>query len=232
MVDVLQAPASNLGRDIAVVCLEPADCEAVAAAVEALSVSVYERVDDPAVLEDPASPSRDWPGLAIVVGRSGEGRLRRAIAALSSRGRVVIALCGQPGPGDVRALLRVGAAGVVARDDMSHALVPTVIAAASGQVCIPGRHSGATIRPPLSIREKQVVGLVAMGLTNGEIAGRLFLAESTVKSHLSSAFAKLGVRSRHEAVELILDPASGMGLGFLSLDAEPVEPILSKQARG
>jgi DNA-binding NarL/FixJ family response regulator len=77
-------------------------------------------------------------------------------------------------------------------------------------------------RPVLSIREKQVVGLVAMGLMNIEIAERLFLAESTVKSHLSSAFAKLGVRSRHEAVELLLNPASGLGLGILSLDAEAI----------
>ncbi len=77
----------------------------------------------------------------------------------------------------------------------------------------------------LSIREKQVLGLVTMGLMNSEIAERLFLAESTVKSHLSSAFAKLGVRSRHEAVELVINPDCGLGPGILSLVSEPSQTV-------
>ena len=47
--------------------------------------------------------------------------------------------------------------------------------------------------------------------------------ESTVKCHLSSAFGKLGVRSRNEAVKLILDPERGLGMGILALGGEPVE---------
>jgi hypothetical protein len=57
---------------------------------------------------------------------------------------------------------------------------------------------------------------------NSQIAARLFLAESTVKSHLNSAFGKLGVRSRNEAVSLILDPQRGLGLGILAVGGEPV----------
>jgi DNA-binding NarL/FixJ family response regulator len=48
---------------------------------------------------------------------------------------------------------------------------------------------------------------MAIGLTNAQIADQLGLSESTVKSHLSSAFTKLGVASRAEAAALIRDRA-------------------------
>jgi DNA-binding NarL/FixJ family response regulator len=77
----------------------------------------------------------------------------------------------------------------------------------------------------LSSREKQVLGLVVMGYMNSQIAAQLFLAESTVKSHLSSAFDKLGVRSRHEAVARILDPQGGLGVGILTVGGEPLSAM-------
>ncbi|MEZ5062948.1 MAG: helix-turn-helix transcriptional regulator [Solirubrobacterales bacterium] len=51
-------------------------------------------------------------------------------------------------------------------------------------------------------------------MSNAELASELFLTESTVKSHLSSAFAKLNVSSRHEAARLVLDPVRGPALGI------------------
>jgi DNA-binding NarL/FixJ family response regulator len=56
-----------------------------------------------------------------------------------------------------------------------------------------------------------------LGFTNREIADKLYLAESTVKTHLSSAFTKLDARSRSEAVARILDPESGYGVGILAI---------------
>jgi DNA-binding NarL/FixJ family response regulator len=112
---------------------------------------------------------------------------------------------------------------VVLADNLDQGLVPCLQAVQNGQICVP-REQWRQIEPPvLSAREKQILGLVVMGYMNGQIAEQLFVAESTVKSHLSSAFGKLGVRSRNEAVNLILDPERGLGMGILALGGEPVE---------
>jgi DNA-binding NarL/FixJ family response regulator len=71
----------------------------------------------------------------------------------------------------------------------------------------------------LSMREKQVLSMLVMGFTNAEIAAKLFLAESTVKSHLSSSYTKLGVRSRKDAATMILDPVAGLAPGILTITA-------------
>jgi LuxR family maltose regulon positive regulatory protein len=53
---------------------------------------------------------------------------------------------------------------------------------------------------PLTEREQEVLRLIADGLSNREIATRLFVAVTTVKKHASNVYGKLGVRSRTEAV--------------------------------
>ncbi len=59
---------------------------------------------------------------------------------------------------------------------------------------------GPTVSTPLTARELDVLAQVALGCTNAEAAERLSLKPETVKSYLRSAAAKLGTRSRHEAV--------------------------------
>ncbi|MEV0585299.1 response regulator transcription factor [Nonomuraea sp. NPDC050310] len=51
----------------------------------------------------------------------------------------------------------------------------------------------------LTVREVEVLRLIARGRNNAEIAAELFIAETTVKSHVTNAFAKIGVRNRTEA---------------------------------
>ena len=129
----------------------------------------------------------------------------------------------------VRAALTAEAAGVVLADNLDQGLGPCLQAVQSGQICVPREHWRQIEPPALSPREKQILGLVVMGYMNGQIAEQLFVAESTVKSHLSSAFGKLGVRSRNEAVKLILDPERGLGMGILALGGEPVEATPTTQ---
>jgi DNA-binding NarL/FixJ family response regulator len=146
-------------------------------------------------------------------------RLREASAETP-----VVVACAEVRPGELRSALAAGVAGIVLERELDTHLPPCLRAVLSGQICVP-RAQGRQVEPArLTPREKQILGLVVMGYMNGEIGERLYVAESTVKSHLSSAFAKLGVSSRTEAVELILDPERGLGTGILSLGGEPLEP--------
>jgi DNA-binding NarL/FixJ family response regulator len=112
----------------------------------------------------------------------------------------------------IRRAVEAGADGVVFESDLETTLAPTVRAILAGQIAVPQARRREVDRPTLSSREKQVLALVVAGKSNKAIAGELFLAESTVKCHLSSAFSKLGVRSRNEAADLVLH--SGSELGF------------------
>jgi DNA-binding NarL/FixJ family response regulator len=117
----------------------------------------------------------------------------------------------------VRDALGAGLDGLVMERDLDRSLVLAVQSVCAGQLSLPPDYRGQIARPALSAREKQILGMVVMGFTNSEIARKLYIAESTVKSHLSSAFARLGVRSRNEATALILDPEEGLGTGILAI---------------
>ena len=113
----------------------------------------------------------------------------------------------------VRRALRAGADGYVSESAVEEQLNTALTAVLSGQLCVPRCARRAIAPPAFSFREKQVLELVANGLTNGEIADRLYLSESTVKCHLSSSFRKLGVSSRAEAAADVLD-ADALRLPF------------------
>jgi DNA-binding NarL/FixJ family response regulator len=121
-----------------------------------------------------------------------------------------------------RRLLEAGAHGVVATDELGRTLAAAVRAVAAGLVCVPQSASDVAVPPALSIRERQVLALMVGGLSNAEIGERLYLTESTIKSHAASAFRRLGVRSRREAVALVL--GSDESLRRSVLMSHPTEP--------
>jgi DNA-binding NarL/FixJ family response regulator len=129
----------------------------------------------------------------------------------------VIALTTFDDDEDVFAALRAGAVGYLLKDVSSARLVEAVLAAARGESVLQPSVAAKVVarfaqlpdtaeqeRPqplvvPLSDRELSVLRLLADGRSNREIAADLFLAEGTVKNHVTNVLAKLGARDRTQA---------------------------------
>ncbi|MEU9960261.1 response regulator transcription factor [Streptomyces sp. NPDC050982] len=109
---------------------------------------------------------------------------------------------------DILRAVEAGAAGYLLKDLPPGALADAVRAAARGETVLAPAVAARLVdrlrtkseRPRLSEREVSVLRLVADGCTNAEIGRRLFIGESTVKTHLLRAFGKLGVTDRTAAV--------------------------------
>ncbi len=106
---------------------------------------------------------------------------------------------------DTRRALQSGVDGIVLDSQLALTLGIVVRAVALGQSSIPRSARRDIDAPALSLREGQVLALISDGLSNAQVASRLCLAESTVKSHLTSLFTKLGVRSREQATALHME---------------------------
>ncbi len=116
--------------------------------------------------------------------------------------------------------LRAGAAGFLLKDAEADVLLGAMRAAAAGETPIDAAVTRRLVdrwveledghlrsAPPLDItdREREVLTLLAQGLSNRDLAERLYLSEATVKTHVSSLLAKLGVHSRVQAVILAFE---------------------------
>lgn len=208
------APDASAGPapvDLAVLGADEVSTRRVEAVLRAAGVAATVRV----VGDESAEPAQ------VLVVWSGRGITARDALLCRLRSRLpdtrLVVVGPVDSPSSVRAAIEAGADGVVFETEVDQALAPTVLAALAGQVAVPAVHRRGLGTPNFTAREKQIIGMVVLGLSNKEIGARLFLADSTVKSHLSSVFGKLGVRSRHEAVAMILDPEQKLGLGILGI---------------
>jgi two-component system, NarL family, nitrate/nitrite response regulator NarL len=106
--------------------------------------------------------------------------------------------------------LAAGAAGFLSKDAKGNEIADAVIAVARGETVLGRdiqaavaqkiRQTAARTGPALSAREREVLGLVAAGLSAPEVARQLHLGTTTVKTHLQRVYEKLGVSDRAAAV--------------------------------
>ena len=118
------------------------------------------------------------------------------------------------------ATVRAGVAGYLLKDASASDVVTAVRAVARGEAVCPPQlchtlfrfvaqvakempSQSAACRPDLTLRQQQLVSLVAKGLTNKEIAARLNLSEYTVRNHIHRILKQVDAESRSEAVETI-----------------------------
>jgi NarL family two-component system response regulator LiaR len=113
----------------------------------------------------------------------------------------------------VQSALKAGAIGYLLKDVSADELVQAIRAAHAGRSTLSPEAAQALVhaasQPPspgldLTEREREVLTLMIEGLNNTQIAARLTISPSTVKSHVSNILSKLGVASRTEAVSLAL----------------------------
>jgi DNA-binding NarL/FixJ family response regulator len=168
------------------------------------AVEQYDELQPDVVVTDLQLP--DGNGLEIV----------RALRERSSEVGVVV-LTMHAGDDQIFAAMEAGASGFVGKDSKAtevvsaakHAAVAprTFLCAGLSEAMMRRALSPAT--PRLSAREDEVLGLLAEGLGTGEIAGRLYLSESTAKTHITHIYQKLGAANRAQAL------VAAMRLGLL-----------------
>lgn len=174
-------------------------------ALEALALVRRERPDllvlgqhsgSTAALVRQAKEAADPPAVAVLLGRVEQDGLAELLAA-GADGLLVQSV----GPDElVAALGRL----LTGERVVSPALLPSLV----GMVGV-ADDGGATPVAALTAKERNVLAALAEGRSNSEIATSLYLSPATVKTHLNHIYAKLGVRSRHEAV------ARAVALGLL-----------------
>jgi DNA-binding NarL/FixJ family response regulator len=138
------------------------------------------------------------------------------LSELKAGGHRVLVLTSATDPARARQAVRAGAAGVLYKDIDPDALVRAIRAVHDGHLLLAPEAAAAVaegesrLRDPLTSREREVLGLIAEGKSNREIARSLRVSEKTVKAHVSSVLAKLGVQDRTQAAVYAVRHGAGV----------------------
>ncbi|MBE0011219.1 response regulator [Arthrobacter sp. AET 35A] len=127
-------------------------------------------------------------------------------------GTKVLVLTTYDGDSDIVRAVEAGAVGYLLKDTPGDTIISAVFAAARGETVLAPPIAAKLVSrmrapeaPALSPREREVLQCVAEGLSNPDIAAKLYIAETTVKTHLLRIFAKLDVDDRTRAVVVAME---------------------------
>ena len=124
----------------------------------------------------------------------------------------VLVLTTYDGDSDIVRAVEAGAVGYLLKDTPGETIISAVFAAARGETVLAPPIAAKLVsrmrapeQPRMSPREREVLQCVAQGLSNPDIAAKLYIAETTVKTHLLRIFAKLDVDDRTRAVVVAME---------------------------
>ena len=152
-------------------------------------------------------------------GSAGQGSAVQG-SAVQGRAPRVLVLTSATEPSSASLAVRSGAAGVLYKDVDPDALVRAIRSVHDGHLLLAPEAAGSLVRlagawsavaglDALTSREREVLAEIAKGRSNREIARALGVAEKTVKAHVSSVLAKLGVQDRTQAALLAVRHEQG-----------------------
>jgi DNA-binding NarL/FixJ family response regulator len=158
-------------------------------------------------------PAGSAPAAVVCCPEGGAGEVAAEVRRISDvvPGAAVVVFVRSAAVELARAAVRAGARGFLHAGMPPQQIARAVSVVAEGELALPRELLKGLLAeghgpdaPVLGPRQREVLELVAEGLSNAEIARRLYLAESTVKQHLRKAYKILGVKNRREAAVALL----------------------------
>jgi DNA-binding NarL/FixJ family response regulator len=183
--------------------------------------------------QGPKPPEGGAPSAVICYADRGDAVTSKVADVMALAPEVPVLVLGQSvNVSLARAGLQAGSKGFIHAQMPPEHVVRALEVAAKGETVLPRELLKALLDeiksspedlPSLTPQKHKILGLVAEGLSNAQIAKRLYISESTVKQHLRAVYKVLGVKNRTEAATVFRRSEQSGGLATLSASAAPSE---------